>query len=194
MSLETTVYSVLIVSSADSFTQSVSSLLSPAEHSPVEIAKSVSEAKRKVAQRQFDFVIINSPLSDESGTDFACELSEKSASAVLLFARAEHFSAFYEKVTPFGVFTLNKPLSRQAVITSLLWLTAARERLKLRERKTVSLEQKMKEIRTVNKAKWLLIENEKMSEAEAHRFIEKQAMNRCISKSDVSIEIINRYE
>lgn len=193
MRLETTVYSVLIVSSADSFSQSIASLLSPAEHSPVEYARNISAAKRLTVQRQFDFVIINAPLSDENGADFACELSAKSTSAVLLFARAQDFSAFYEKLTPFGVFTLHKPLSQQSALTALLWMAAARERLKQHEIKTVSLEQKMKDIRTINKAKWLLIEKEHMSEAEAHRAIEKQAMDRCVPKIAVANDIIQRW-
>lgn len=190
MRLKTTVYSVLIVSSADNFSDAISSLLSPAEHAPVEFAKSISAAKRLTAQKQFDFVIINAPLSDESGVAFACELSAKSTSAILLFARAQSFGAFYEKLTPFGVFTLNKPISQQSALTALLWLAAARERLKQHETKTVSLEQKMKEIRTVNQAKWWLIEHEKMSEAQAHRFIEKSAMDRCVSKTTIAKEIL----
>ena len=194
MRLERTVYSVLIVSSADSFNDAFSALLSPSEHSPVEYATSVSAAKRLVARRQFDFVIINAPLADESGAEFACELSEKSGSAILLFANVQSFSAFYEKLTPFGVFTLNKPISQHSALNALLWLAAARERLKQHEVKSVSLEQKMKEIRTINKAKWLLIENEGLSEADAHRYIEKQAMDNCVAKVITARKIIEKYE
>ena len=194
MRLERTVYSVLIVSSADNFKDAFSALLSPCEHSPVEYATSVSAAKRLVAQKQFDFVIINAPLPDESGAEFACELSQKSGSAILLFANVQSFSAFYEKLTPFGVFTLNKPISQHSAINALLWLAAARERLKQHEVKTISLEQKMKDIRTINKAKWLLIENENMSEGDAHRYIEKQAMDKCVAKITVAKEIISRLD
>ncbi len=51
----------------------------------------------------------------------------------------------------------------------------------------------MAEIRIVNRAKWLLISELKLEEAEAHRYIEKQAMDRCISKRAVSEEIIKTY-
>lgn len=194
MRLKRTVYSVLIVSSAGNFADALSSLLSPAEHDPIERVTSISAAKRLLSQRQFDFVLINSPLSDENGYDFARELSEKSTSAILVFARSELFAAAYEQLTPFGVFTLNKPLSQQSLITALLWLAAARERLRQNEIKAVSLEQKMKEIRTVNKAKWLLIEKEGLSEGEAHHNIEKKAMDRCVPKLTIAAEIIANYE
>jgi response regulator NasT len=51
----------------------------------------------------------------------------------------------------------------------------------------------MEEIRIVNRAKWLLINERKMAEPEAHRYIEKQAMDRCIPKGDVAREIIDMY-
>ena len=56
------------------------------------------------------------------------------------------------------------------------------------------MEEKMEEIRLVNRAKLLLMEHMKMSEPEAHRYIEKQAMDRCISKATVAQNIINTYK
>ncbi len=193
MSLKQTIYSVLIISSTDYFINSISSLLSPAEYSPICTAKSISAAKRETARRHFDFIIINSPLGDETGVQFACEKSENSASAILLFAKSEVFSSFYEKLTPFGVFTINKPSSRDIIMMAFLWLAAARERLRKNEIKTVSIEKRMNEIRVINRAKWLLIENEKLSEAEAHRKIEKQAMDSCLPKIDIANKIIGKY-
>jgi response regulator NasT len=72
-------------------------------------------------------------------------------------------------------------------------MESARERLKKMDLKTLSVEEKMEEIRTVNRAKWLLISVLKMDEPEAHRYIEKQAMDRCISKREVAEEIIKTY-
>ena len=70
---------------------------------------------------------------------------------------------------------------------------SARERLRKLEAKTVSIEEKMAEIRFVNRAKWLLITELKMTEPQAHRFIEKEAMDRCVSRRAVAEEIIKTY-
>ena len=51
----------------------------------------------------------------------------------------------------------------------------------------------MAEIRIVNRAKWLLISELKLEEAQAHRYIEKQAMDRCVSKRVIAEEIIKTY-
>ena len=48
----------------------------------------------------------------------------------------------------------------------------------------------MEEIRLVNQAKWALIEQQRMTESEAHRYIEKQAMDRCVSKKEIALQIL----
>ncbi|MBQ2785872.1 MAG: ANTAR domain-containing protein, partial [Oscillospiraceae bacterium] len=92
-----------------------------------------------------------------------------------------------------GIFTLLKPTSTQIITQALEWMAAARERLRRLESKATSIEEKMEEIRLVNRAKWLLIENLKMTESDAHHYIEKQAMDRCCSKKEISLSIIKTY-
>ena len=72
-------------------------------------------------------------------------------------------------------------------------MSSARERLRKAEKKTLSIQEKMEEIRIVNRAKWLLISEIKMDEPNAHRYIEKQAMDRCVSKREIAEEIIQTY-
>ena len=55
-------------------------------------------------------------------------------------------------------------------------------------------EKKIEEIRLVNRAKWLLIECLGMKESDAHRYIEKQAMDLRISKSEMAENIIRTYK
>ena len=46
----------------------------------------------------------------------------------------------------------------------------------------------------MNRAKWLLIEELKMTEQEAHRYIEKQAMDRCVTRRAVAEQILSIYQ
>jgi len=39
-----------------------------------------------------------------------------------------------------------------------------------------------------------LISHENMSEPDAHRYIEKTAMDRCVSRKEIADEIICRYD
>lgn len=107
--------------------------------------------------------------------------------------RAELHDGTYVKVAPHGVFTLPKPTARQSLLRALAWMASARERLRRYEKNTLTIEEKMEEIRLVNRAKWLLIRELHMDEPQAHRYIEKQAMDRCVSKRTIAEEIVKTY-
>ena len=193
MSLKERVYSVLIVSAAESFNDALFALLPTSKYSPTHFVSNISAAKRVLAERAFDFVIINSPLPDDVGTRFAIDTANSEESVVLLMVRTELQEEIYDKVAEHGVFVLSKPTSKPTMMTALSWLSSAREKLRKTEKKTLSIEEKMEEIRIVNRAKWLLIGELKLDEPEAHRYIEKQAMDRCVSKRVVAEEIIKTY-
>ena len=193
MSLKERVYSVLIVSAAESFNDALSALLPNSKYSPTHFVSNISAAKRVLAERAFDFVIINSPLPDDVGTRFAIDTANSEESVVLLMVRTELQEEIYDKVAEHGVFVLPKPTSKPTMTIALSWLSSAREKLRKTEKKTLSIEEKMEEIRIVNRAKWILIREIKLDEPEAHRYIEKQAMDRCVSKKVVAEEIIKTY-
>ena len=193
MSLRERVYSILIVSATDSFTSSFADLLPETRYYPVYTVTSVSAAKRALAEKAFDFVIINAPLPDDAGTRFAIDICTSKQSAVLLLAKSDVHAGIHDRVAEYGVFTLPKPTSKPTMIHALNWMESARERLHQFEKKSLSIEEKMAEIRLVNKAKWILISELTMSEPEAHCYIEKQAMDRCISKRTIAEEIIKLY-
>ena len=55
------------------------------------------------------------------------------------------------------------------------------------------LEKKIEEMRLVNRAKSILMTEKSMSEPDAHRYIEKTAMDRRVSRGQVAEEIIDFY-
>lgn len=193
MSLKERVYSVLVMSAKENFNASLQSLLPESKYAPVQMVSSVSLAKRVLLERSFDFVFINTPLPDDFGTRFAIEISGNKGTVILLLVRNEVYEEVCDKVTEYGILTLPKPASKQMVAHTLNFMAGIRERLRKLENKSLSMEEKMKEIRLVNRAKWVLIDELKMSEADAHRYIEKQAMDRCVSRREIAEEIISTY-
>lgn len=193
MSLKEQVYSVLVVSASERFNEALSTLLPPSRYQPVCTVSDISSAKRAVTDREFDFVIINSPLPDNPGIRFAIDVSKERESVVLFLVRAELYEEIYDQTVEHGVFLLAKPTSKATMGIALGWLSSARERLRTSRKKALTLEEKMAEIRIVNRAKWLLIRELKMEEPQAHRYIEKQAMDRCVSKKTVAEDIIKTY-
>lgn len=193
MSHNNRVYSVLVVSASEKFNQAIPEVFASSVYFPVNCVSSVSTAKRALSERDFDFVIINSPLPDDTGELFAADTASSYNTAVLFITKAEQYACMFDRLAEHGVFLMQKPMPRPSFRLASEWLISARERIRKTEKKTLSIEEKMNEIRTVNRAKWLLISELKMTEPEAHRYIEKQAMDRCVPKSLVAEEIIKTY-
>ena len=191
MALPQQTYSVLVVSARSKFHTSLRELLPEDRYTPLCYVSDVASARRCLLERPFDIVVISAPLPDEFGTRLALHVADGSAAGVLLLVNAEHYPDITARVSPSGVLTLQKPTTPQMILQSLQLLCGTRERLRKMEQKTASIEEKMAEIRLVNRAKWLLIERQGLSEQEAHRFIEKQAMDRCVSRRVIAQQIID---
>ena len=187
-------YSVLIVTASDSFVSNVMPLLPMTDYWPVTTARSVGEARRRIAETAFDIVLINAPLPDDFGMRLAIDICTNSGAGVLLMVKNDLFNDIYAKVVNYGVITLSKPTNLQMVTQSLRILCATRERMRQMEAKQATVEEKIEEIRLVNHAKWLLIQCLSMTEPEAHRYIEKQSMDERISKREVAENIIKTYK
>ena len=187
-------YSVLIVTASDSFTEKIMPLLPVTDYWPVTTAHSNSEARRKILETAFDIVLINAPLPDDFGMRLAIDICTGSGAGVLLMVRSDQFDDIYARVVGYGVLTLSRPTSVQMVAQNLRILCATRERMRRMEEKQTAVEEKIEEIRLVNRAKWLLIECLGMTEPEAHRYIEKQSMDRRISKREAAETVIRTYQ
>jgi len=193
MSLEKRIYSVLLVSASERFNAALTPLLPEGLCDPVVTVSSVSRAGQASARRGFDFILLNSPLPDDAGIRFAIDRCHGGSAVVLLFVKSELFEGVSERASEHGVYVLPKPTPRGELLQALRWMIATRERLRGVEQKVRPLEEKMEEIRLVNRAKWLLIRELKLSEPDAHHYIERQAMDRCISKKEIAEEIIRLY-
>ena len=81
-------YSVLLVSASAKFMDSVLPLLPERSFSPITKAPDVSSARRCLLERSYDLLIINAPLPDEFGTNFALDICQSTQTGVLLLVRA----------------------------------------------------------------------------------------------------------
>lgn len=187
-------YSVLIVTAKESFANSVMPLLPVTDFWPVTTVYSVSEARRRIVDNEFDIVLINAPLPDDFGMRLAIDICSNSGAGVLLLVKNDHYDDVYSKVVSYGVLTLSKPTNMQMIAQNLRILCATRERMRNMQAKQATVEEKIEEIRLVNRAKWLLIECLSMTEPDAHRYIEKQAMDLRLSKREVAENIIKTYK
>lgn len=184
---------VLIVSESDTFFENISSILPKNQFNPIIHAKNGGEARRNLLESDADILLIDCPLSDEHGVLFAENYADTNI-GILLLVNADMYEDVASKVEDLGIVTLPKPNSPQFFYMAIKMLSAMTFRLEKMEKKNLSLQEKMNDIRIVNKAKWLLIENKKISESEAHHFIEKKAMDERLTRKEAAERIIEKYE
>lgn len=186
-------YRVLVAGSNEKLSDLLSELLPKNEYALLPPVKTAGEVRRLTMDAGADLVILNAPLKDEFGTQLAQDLADKNL-GVLLLAGNEVYEQVCFRVEQSGVITLAKPTTRQSLYIALRALTALRSKLLQMEQKNRALQQKVADIHTVNHAKWLLIQHDHMTENDAHRFIEKQAMDMRLSRREVAESIIRTYD
>ena len=155
--------------------------------------RTAEEIRQVLAAMPADIVIINSPLPDCSGVELALELAE-SPMGILLLTKQEQYETVSAQVEDRGVLTLSRPVSGKTLYTAVKLLIAVTARLSRMEQKNQSLQDKMTDIRRVDRAKWLLIQHHHMTEQDAHYYIEKQAMDTRLSRREVADSIIRTYD
>ena len=186
-------YRVLVAGANDKTCEFLSELLPGSSYEPLLRASSAGEVRRIQLETPLDLVILTAPLREEFGTQLALDLADQNIS-VLLLVNSEVYDQVCYKVEDEGVLTLPKPITRQGITTAIRLLTAMRGKVLRMDRKNQALQEKMMDIRTVNRAKWLLIQQLRMTEDEAHHYIEKQAMDTRLSRREVAENIIRSYD
>lgn len=186
-------YRVLVAGGNDKICEFITDLLPRRDYEPLIRATTVGETRRILLDTNIDIVILNAPLKDEFGTQVALDLADDNIS-VLLLVPSDAYEQVCTQVEDYGVVTLPKPTSRQSFYSAIKVLTALRGKLMRMDQKNQALQEKMMDIRTVNRAKWLLIEHHHMTETEAHHYIERQAMDMRLSRREVAENIIRSYD
>lgn len=156
-------------------------------------AASAADAMRHLAQTPFDVIVINAPLTDEYGDRLAVYCAENTYAGVLLLVKEENAAAL-SAAEEAGALLLKKPAGKGALLSAVRLTAAVGRRLFAARSKARTLESKMDEMKVVNRAKWLLIDKLGMAETDAHRYIEKLAMDTRETRREVAEGIIKTYE
>ena len=145
-------------------------------------------AKRAILDYDFDICIIS------SGEDLAIDIAEKNNCQVILFVKAEFIDEVAEHVEDYGIITVSKPINKQLFWQALKLARVAQRRISMAHKESAKLERKLEDLKIISRAKLLLIINDDVSEEEAHKIIEKQAMDMRVSRVEIAKEIIRKYE
>lgn len=184
---------ILLVSSTVKGMQLLQDMLSPIPGELIPVS-SGAQARRDIAEADFSLIVINSPLSDEFGHDLAADAAANTAAGVLLIIKAELFEEVQERVEGAGVLSLAKPMTRSAMLHTVKLGLAVSARLNRLQLEKQALERRLEQQRLVDHAKFALMEHAAMTEAQAHRYLVKQAMDMRTTKEAVANEVLSMYQ
>ncbi len=187
-------YRALIVSRSEKNTALLSEMICQASARSIVYVQTAGEARRLLIDNDYELCIIDAPLQDESGTDLACDIGENHTAGVILLVRASQFEEVSHLVEDYGVLTLPRPIHRDLLWSGIKMTLASAKRLSLMRNENQKLADKIEDIRIIDRAKCLLISYLSLTEPEAHKHIEKQAMDMRMTRRQVAEEILKTYE
>ena len=145
------------------------------------------------AQAPADLLIAVMPLSDGTGVEGIIDVAQRHPQLMsILLVRQEA----YEQVTyqcrnrNQQIFVIAMPFKRQVLAEAASFMLRIRTVIDDKDKELARMRKNLNEIRIITSAKIRLMQTRQMTEEEAHYYLEKEAMDRSLSKKEVAEEIL----
>ncbi|GHU49871.1 hypothetical protein FACS1894127_4110 [Clostridia bacterium] len=185
---------ILVVSGAEKGRIYFEDFLTSCKFGKVTAVCDAITAEEEFKGAQYDLCIINAPLPDGTGIELALYTVKQGFCQCMLVMAEDALANVKKEMEQAGVFVIAKPVKRDRLWIMLKNIAVVHNRLTSVRVENENLKHKLDDLQLVSRAKVLLITNLKMSEPQAHRFLEKQAMERRMTKSDIARRVIRTYE
>ena len=156
-------------------------------------ADGLDEAERKLAQLDPALVVWQCDAPGLPALRQCVRLAEGSEAVFLLLVRPGTYEAVWRFVQAAGICVMSWPAPQEGFRQTLRNLLLLKKSLRAMQEKTDQLQSQLQDMKRIQKAKSLLMNQLGMSEADAHRWIEKAAMDRCVKKREIAETIIRMY-
>lgn len=156
-------------------------------------ADGLDEAERKLAQLDPALVVWQCDAPGLPALRQCARLAESSEAVFLLLVRPGTYEAVWQFVQAAGICVMSWPAPQEVFRQTLRNLLLLKKSLRAMQEKTDQLQSQLQDMKRIQKAKSLLMNQLGMSEADAHRWIEKAAMDRCVKKREIAETIIRMY-
>lgn len=184
---------LLLLTGSDRSAELLRSLIDASAEYDVTVEKSADKALELLKTGGFDAVIVNAaPTGESCAAAFSAAALGKCP--VILLVGEETADILAQECARAGVFTVTKPISLRAFSRGLRLAREARGRLDELRSGGGGQKNSADETKLIDRAKCVLIQYLGMSEAMAHRYIEKQAMDTGSRRVKIAENILRTYE
>lgn len=152
-----------------------------------------SGARELLSTKNFDIAFVNTPLESEFGLDLAA-FAVKQGCGVIISAASKRCGEIAKKIGRLNAFVLPRPISNQLILQTFRYVMLSGDKENDLYNKTAELEKKLRDTRLIDRAKCVLVEYLRISEADAHRQIQKRAMDMRVPQVVIAQDILKTYE
>lgn len=142
---------------------------------------------------QFDAVVVSTPLRNEFGLEFVNEVSKKTTAPIVVLVRADIADDVQRRVKFTGAFVLAKPFTASVLQQTVKMAAIAQENINRLQSEKTELQGKLDDVKTIDRAKCCLIQYLNMTEDQAHKHIQKTAMETRRTQREVAEDILRTY-
>ncbi|MBO6229757.1 MAG: ANTAR domain-containing protein [Ruminiclostridium sp.] len=146
---------------------------------------------RSIDIARFDFIFVSVPLENENGISLLTDLRKLTDAHLIAIVREDAAEAALKRLAPIGAYIVTKPVFKGALMQAIRFCeTHAGSEMVFRKR-IAELEKQAEQDKKLSRAKLIVMTKENLSEAEAHRRIQKLSMDLRVSQYEVADDIIN---
>ncbi|HEY8418920.1 MAG TPA: ANTAR domain-containing protein [Clostridia bacterium] len=185
---------ILLVSKSQKVCDALKDFLKNAGFNDVFTVNSAGMARRTFATQNFSLCIIDTPLSDESASDLALYIVQNFDCSCLMLTMDGTEDELAEMVEDYGILVLTKPINRNFFYKMVKFALSSGRRIVDTKNEVKKLQGKLEDLKIVTRAKLVLMEKMKMTEVQAHKYIERQAMDQRVTKRVIAENVIKKYE
>lgn len=140
-----------------------------------------------------DMLIVSTPLADEFGLEFVAEASKHTSAPIVVLAREDIAEDVQRRLKFTGAFVLPKPFKKSVLEQTARMAMVAKENMNRIDREKSELSKQLEDIRVVDRAKCVLIQYLNLTEPQAHRHIQKLAMDTRRTQREIAEDILRTY-
>ena len=157
----------------------------------LQTASGLDEAHAALARLRPTLIVMQSDAPDAQALRRCAEMAEGAEAVFLLLVRQEAYGAAWRFLQKHGVCVMTWPMEQTVLTQTLRNLHLLKKSM---QAQTDQLRSQLQDLKRIQKAKGLLMRQLGMTEQDAHRWIEKAAMDRCVKKREIAETIIRMYE
>ena len=184
----------LIVASNKQISSALASAVRRSGAENIALAFDAVAAKRMASERSFGLTVVYSDSFSGSGVELARIFAARGSGGVIIIVDGKDADDIARRLEDDGIIVLGKPLSHTELFRAVKMVRATNCRIaRLLEEKRALLK-KIDDMRLVTREKLILRQNMGFTEEQAHRHIEKRAMDLRRTRAEVAMDILKTYE